>query len=64
MSKDDSSSNGVLSLGTILAAVLSWALNHSVGWAILHFVFGWLYIVYAVITRTKEIVPALKNMFM
>ncbi len=50
-------------LGTVGAAILSWAMNHSVWWAIFHFFCGWFYILYAVFFRTKEIVPALKTMF-
>lgn len=34
------------SLGITVAVVISWSLNHSVGWAILHGVFGWLYLLY------------------
>lgn len=49
--------------GSILAAILSAALNHSFWWGVLHFFFGWLYVVYAVIFRTKEIWPALSKMF-
>jgi hypothetical protein len=49
--------------GSILAAILSAALNHSLWWGILHFFLGWFYIIYAVIFRTKEIWPALSKMF-
>jgi hypothetical protein len=38
-----------LPLGGILAAVLSWKLNHSIGWAIVHFIFNGFYIAYAII---------------
>lgn len=54
---------GCFSLGSVCAAILSWALNHSVGWAIFHFILGWIYVLWAVFTRTKEIVPALRAMF-
>ena len=59
-----SSSGGVFTLGSVIACIISYALNHSFGWAILHFLFSWLYILYAVISYTKEIVPALQRMFM
>ena len=36
-------------IGGIIAAILSWATWHSVGWAILHFFFGWLYVIYFVV---------------
>lgn len=50
-------------IGSILAAVLSAALNHSFWWGLLHFILGWFYIMYALIWRSKEIVPALRQMF-
>ena len=37
---------GLLSLGKILAIVLSYSINHSIGWAILHGIFGWIYVIY------------------
>lgn len=33
-------------LGTIIAAVLSYSVNQSIGWRILHGIFGWLYVIY------------------
>lgn len=35
-------------IGSLLGAMLSWYLNHSVFWAIVGFIFGWIYIVIAV----------------
>lgn len=35
-----------LGVGNVIAAVLSWTVNHSILWAILHCIFGWFYIVY------------------
>lgn len=35
-----------IGIGTILAVVLSWMANHSVGWAIIHGIFGWFYVIY------------------
>ena len=37
---------GGVGLGGILAVVLSWSTNHSILWAIIHFIFGWLYVIY------------------
>lgn len=37
-------------LGNILALALSFYINKSVGWALLHGVFGYFYIVYAILT--------------
>lgn len=33
-------------IGQVIAVVLSWGVNHSVLWAIVHFLFGWLYVIY------------------
>lgn len=49
--------------GSLVAVIFSWALNHSVGWAIFHFFCGWLYVLYAALARSAEIIPALKAMF-
>lgn len=36
-------------LGSALAAALSYAINQSIGWAILHFFLGWIYVFYVLI---------------
>jgi hypothetical protein len=59
----NSSNGGGIGLGAVVAAVISAALNHSFWWGLLHFCFGWIYILYAVFFRTKEIWPALVKMF-
>lgn len=38
--------SGGIGLGTIIALLISWTLYHSVGWAILHAILGWLYVIY------------------
>lgn len=35
-----------LSFGSALAITISWSVNHSIGWTILHGIFGWLYVLY------------------
>lgn len=57
------SSGGCFGIGSIIALVLSIALNGSFWWAIFHLLCGWLYVIYAVIFRAKEIIPALKAWF-
>jgi hypothetical protein len=47
MSKSISS----IGLGSILALVLSWTANHSVLWAIPHFMCGWFYVIYYVLFK-------------
>lgn len=50
-------------VGMIGAAVISASLNHSFWWGLLHFFLGWIYILYALLCRSHEILPALKLMF-
>lgn len=38
-----------LSFGSALAMVISYTAWHSVGWAILHGLFSWVYVIYYVI---------------
>jgi hypothetical protein len=35
-----------IGFGTVLAVTISWSLNKSIFWAIVHGAFGWLYVVY------------------
>ena len=62
MSKERS--GGCIGLGSVCSVILSAALNHSLGWGIFHFICGWFYVLYAVLFRTKEIVPAVRAMFL
>ncbi len=41
-------------LGTIIAVVISWSRNKSILWAIIHAIFGWLYVIYALIVGKKN----------
>lgn len=38
-------------LGAILAACVSWNLNHDIAWAIFHALCGWFYLIYVLIVR-------------
>ena len=38
-----------ISFGSALAMVISFSTWHSVGWAILHGIFSWLYVIYYII---------------
>ncbi len=40
---------GGFSLGSLLAVLCSWSVNHSVLWAIIHFCFSWAYVLYWVV---------------
>ena len=37
---------GFFGFGSALAITISWSLWHSLGWAIIHGVLGWFYVVY------------------
>ncbi|MCM3720584.1 MULTISPECIES: hypothetical protein [Solibacillus] len=41
---------GGVSFGMVLAIIISWSVNKSVVWAIIHGLFGWLYVIYYVLT--------------
>jgi hypothetical protein len=40
-----------ISFGSALAIVISWSVNHSVLWAIIHGLLSWIYVIYYVIVR-------------
>lgn len=40
-----------IGLGSIIAVTISWSINHSILWAILHGVFSWFYVIYYAIIR-------------
>ncbi|MES1994237.1 MAG: hypothetical protein V4457_11775 [Pseudomonadota bacterium] len=46
-----------LGFGTICAAIISWLINHSVGWAIIHGIFAWLYVIYWALGFAGQIPP-------
>jgi hypothetical protein len=39
-------------LGAVIAIALSWDLHHSLFWAIVHGLLGWLYVIYYVLIET------------
>ena len=48
--KSTTASTGI-SLGAAIAVAISWSMYKSVLWAIIHGFFGWLYVLYYLITR-------------
>jgi len=48
----NAASSGI-SLGSAIAVTVSWSLYHSLLWAIIHGLFGWLYVLYYALTRAK-----------
>lgn len=50
MSQNNSASaSGGIGIGCVLAILLSWTVNHSVLWCIVHALCGWLYVIYYLI---------------
>jgi hypothetical protein len=45
MDKEETATAG-LGFGSAIAITISWSLNHSILWAILHGICSWLYVVY------------------
>jgi hypothetical protein len=43
--------SGGIGLGSAIAVTISWSVNKSILWAILHGVFSWLYVIYYAIVR-------------
>ena len=43
-----------LTAGNIIAIIISWSLNKSVFWAIIHGICSWLYIIYYLIGNPKH----------
>lgn len=39
------------SFGSALAIVISWSVNHSILWAIIHGLLSWFYVLYFALTR-------------
>lgn len=54
---------GIGLMGSILAVVMSASLNHSFWWGVLHFCLGWIYVIWALLVHSVELIPALKLMF-
>ncbi|MFB7157700.1 hypothetical protein [Lysinibacillus sp. NPDC056232] len=40
-----------ISFGSVLAITISWSVNHSIIWAIIHGCLSWLYVIYYAIFR-------------
>ena len=43
--KSSVASSGI-GLGSAIAVCISWSLHHSILWALIHGLFGWLYVIY------------------
>ena len=47
MSNSGSTHSVTFGVGSVLAMAMSYYINHSVGWLILHMFCGWIYVVYS-----------------
>ena len=47
----NSAAKAGISFGSALAIAISWSVNHSILWAIIHGIFSWLYVIYYALTR-------------
>jgi hypothetical protein len=36
-------------LGSVIAVIVSWTTNESIGWAVIHGLLGWFYVIYYVL---------------
>ena len=50
MNKSDAAKGGI-GLGSVIAVAISWSLNKSILWAIIHGLFGWFYVIYYALVR-------------
>ena len=48
-SSGHSAAQAGVGMGSLLAGLISWSHTQSVGWTFLHAVFGWFYVIYALI---------------
>ena len=62
MSDNSNAMSGVGFLGMLFAGFISYVMNGFL-WSLLHCLFGWFYIIYVVIFRHSEIVPAFVKFF-
>ncbi|MCB1044145.1 MAG: hypothetical protein KDC35_14475 [Acidobacteria bacterium] len=40
-----------IGFGSVLAMIMSWSANKAIGWAILHGIFSWFYVIYYLFTH-------------
>ena len=50
-SSTGSAAKAGVSLGSAIAVAISWSINKSIFWAIVHGVLSWLYVIYFAVTR-------------
>lgn len=43
-----------ISLGSAIAVTISWSINKSIWWCILHGIFSWFYVIYYVLGNRRD----------
>lgn len=51
MNNSNSTISAGIGMGTALAMTISWSVNKSILWAILHGIFSWFYVIYFAVVR-------------
>lgn len=51
MSKTKEAARAGITMGSALAITISWSVNHSILWAIVHGFFSWLYVIYFALVK-------------
>lgn len=51
MSAPQDAAKAGIGLGSAIAVAISWSLNKSIIWAVIHGVLSWLYVIYYAFTR-------------
>ena len=49
--RSGSAAKAGIGLGSAIAVAISWSINKSIVWAIVHGVLSWLYVIYFAVTR-------------
>jgi hypothetical protein len=51
MSKTKEAAKAGITMGSALAITISWSVNHSILWAIIHGFFSWFYVIYFALVK-------------
>jgi len=51
MSKTKEAARAGITMGSALAITISWSINHSILWAIVHGFLSWLYVIYFALVK-------------
>lgn len=63
MENNKAATDSGIGLGSILAFIVSYYTWHSIGWGIVHAIFGWLYLFYFALVYTDILKCYLDHLF-